>query len=73
MRILDELYSLVGQIDAQVVAFLRCLVGLDRVVIVDQFRLPLVGITAQDAIVAFKPGAERPAVVGSGCRLMFGR
>ena len=43
LRILDELDGLVGQVDAQVVAFLRLLGLLDLVVVVDQLRIPLVG------------------------------
>ncbi len=71
--VLDELDGLVGQVAAQVIAFLRLLGLLDRVVVVGQLREPLVGFAAQETVVALEAAPERPAVVGSGCRGMFGR
>ena len=71
--VLNELDGLVGQVDAQVIAFLRCLLRFDCVVVVDQLRIPLVGIAAQETVVALEAAAKRPAVVRTCCRLMFGR
>ena len=73
VRVLDELDRLVGQIDAQMVAVLRQCRLLDLVVVVGQFRIPLVGLATQEAVVALEAATERPAVVGAGGGRVLGR
>ena len=68
----NEFDRLVGQVLAQVVALLGRLGRLDLVVVVDQFGVILVGITAQEAIVALEAAPQRPAVVGSSGGLLLG-
>jgi hypothetical protein len=46
LGVLDELQRLVGQILGEVVAVLRRAWLVDRVVVVDQVRVPLVGLGA---------------------------
>ena len=70
--VLDELDGLVGQVDAQVVALRRRLGLLDLMVVVGQFRIPLVGLAAHETVVALETAAERPAVVGPGRRHVLG-
>ena len=72
VSVLDELDRLVGQVAAQVVAFLRLPGLLDRVVVIGQLWEPLVGFAAQKTVVALEAAPERPAVVGTGCRGVFG-
>ena len=71
--VLDELDRPVGQVGAQVVAVLGLRRLLDRVVVVDQFGEPLVGVAAEEAVEALEPAAERPPVVRPGRRLMLRR
>ena len=73
MRILDELDGLVGKVSAQVVAILRHCRLLDPVVVVDQLRVPLVGLAAHEPVIPLEAAAEGPAVIGSGCGRVFGR
>ena len=69
----DELDGLVGQIDGQVIALLGRLRRLDLVVVVDQVGIVLVGVAAEEAVVALEAAAERPAVVGAGRADLLGR
>jgi hypothetical protein len=46
LRVLDELQRLVGEVVGQVVALGRGFRLVDRVVVVDQVRVPLVGLGA---------------------------
>ena len=62
----DELDGLVDQVLGQVVALLGRLGRLDLVVVVDQVRVVLVGIAAQEAVVALETASQGPAVVGTG-------
>ena len=73
VRVLDELDRLVGQIDAQMVAVLRQCGLLDLVVVVGQFRIPLVGLATEEAVVALEAATKRPAVVGAGGGGVLGR
>ena len=63
-RVGDELVRLVDQIGGQVVALLRRLRRLDLMVVVDQIRVVLVGVAAEEAVEALEAAAQRPAVVG---------
>ncbi len=69
----DKADGLVHQVLGEVVALLRRLGRLHLVVVVDQLRIVLVGLAAQEAIEALKAAAQRPAVVGSGGRDLVGR
>ena len=69
----NELDSLVSQVLGQVVALLGCLGRLDLVGVVDQVGVILVGVAAQEAIVALEAPSQWPAFVGAGGRLLFGR
>ena len=72
MRILDELDGFVGKISAQVVAVLRLCRLFDPVVVVDQLRIPLVGLASHEPVIPLEASAEGPAVIGSGCGQVFG-
>ena len=58
----DELDGLVSQILGQVIALLRRARRLDLVIIVDQLRVPLAGVTAQEPVEALETAPKRPAV-----------
>ena len=60
LRVLDERERLVGDVDAEVVALLRRGRLLDRVVVVHEIRIPLVGLGAEEAVEALEPAPDRP-------------
>ena len=69
--ILDELQRLVRQITRQVVALFRSILRwtaglLDRVVIVDQVGIPVVGLGAQEAVEALEAASHRPVALAGG-------
>ena len=68
----DELNGLVGQVLGQVVALFRGFRRLDLVVVVHQVGVVLVGVAAQEAIVALEAASQRPAVVGTSGGLQVG-
>ncbi len=67
----DELDRLVGQIDGEVVTLLGRLRRLDLMVVEDQVGIVLVGVTAEEAVVAVEPAPQRPAVVRAGRADLF--
>lgn len=71
--VLDELDGFIGQVDVQVIAFLRRFGHGNRVVVVGQIGEELVGVAAQETIVAFETASQRPAVEGAGSRGFFRR
>ena len=56
----DELERLVGDVLGEVVALLRRLRLVDRVVVVDELGVPLVGLGAEEAVPALEAAAARP-------------
>ena len=66
LRVLDELDRLVGEIDREVVALLGRLRRGDRMVVVDEVRVPLVRLAAEEAVVALEAAAERPLALRRG-------
>ena len=69
----DELDRLVDQVLAQVVALLRRPRRLDLVVVVHQVRIPLAGVTAEEAVEALEAAPQRPPVVRARGRLLVAR
>ncbi len=69
----DERDRLVDQVLAQVVALLGLLRRLDRVVVVDEIRIPLARVATEEAVEALEAPAERPAVVRPGGGLLVAR
>ena len=63
LRVLDERQSPVGQVRGQVVAVLGQRGLLDRVVVVDEVGIPLVGLGAEEPVEALEPAADRPLVL----------
>ena len=68
----DEADGLVDQVFGEVVALFGCLLRLDGMVVVDQFRIVLVGVAAEEAVVALEAASQWPAIVGAGCRDLIG-
>ena len=69
-----KLDRLVDQIVGEVIAFLGRLRRLDLMVVVDQLRIILVRVAAEEAVEAVEAASQRPAVVGSrGADLLRGR
>ncbi len=66
MGILDELDGLISQVNVQVIAFLRRSRHGNRVVVVGQVGEVLIGVATQEAVVAFKATAQRPAMERTG-------
>ena len=66
LRVLDELDRLVGQVGRQVVAVLGHRRLLDEVVVVDEVRIPLVRLAAEEAVVALEAAADRPVALRRG-------
>ncbi len=62
----DERDRLVDQILGQVVALLGRLLRLDPMVVVRQFRVVLVRVAAEEAVIALEAPAERPPRVRAG-------
>jgi hypothetical protein len=67
----DELDGLVGQVLGQVIALFGGARRLDLVVVVDQVRVPLAGVTAQEPVEPLEAASQRPAVERPGRRLEF--
>ena len=65
--------GLVDQVLREMVAFFGRLLRLDLVVVVDQFRVILVRVAAQEAVEALESAAQRPAVVRPGRRHLVAR
>ena len=60
LRLLDEVWR-------EVIALLRCLLGLGLRVVAHELRVGLIRVAAEEAVEPFEPAAEWPAVVRS-CR-----
>ena len=71
--ILYKLNGFVGQVDIQMVAFLRRFWHGNRVIVVGQVGEPLVGIATHETVVALKTTSQRPAMEGSGSGGFFRR
>ena len=61
----DEADSLIHQVLGQVVAFFGGLFSFNRVVVIYQFRIVLVGLAAQKTVEALEAAPQRPAVIGA--------
>ena len=64
LGVLDELQRLVGQVLGEVVALFRKLWLVDRVVVVHQVRVPLIGLRAQEPVEPLEPAPGRPVPPG---------
>ncbi len=69
--VFDELQRLIRQISRQVVALFRSILRwtaglLDRVVIVDQVGVPVVGLGAQKAVEALEAASNWPVALAGG-------
>ena len=64
----DHRLGLVDQVGRQVVALLRCLLRFNLGVVADKFRVVLVGVAAQETIIALEPATQRPTIVRAGRR-----
>jgi hypothetical protein len=60
LRVLDELNRPVGEVGREVVALLGGCGLVHRVVVVDRVRIPLVGLAAQEPVVALEAAADGP-------------
>ena len=73
LRVAHELDRLVGQVLREVVAVLGLRRLLDRMVVLDEVRIPLVRLAAEEAVEALEAAAERPAPLPGGhVRLLAG-
>ena len=63
----------VDEVLGEVVALGLGRVEVDVVVVLDEVRLVLVGVTLEEAVVALEPEAERPAGEGPGVRTLVAR
>ena len=66
LHVVDVLDGAVGEVHREVVALLRRTGLVDRVVVVDQVRIPLVGLRAEETVEAVEAAPERPAASGRG-------
>ena len=74
LGVTDERDRLVRDVDREVIALLRALGLLDRMVVVDDVRVPLVRFGAQEAVEALEAATERPVLLRrSHVHLVFGR
>ena len=69
----DELHRLVDQVLAEVVALLGRARRLHLVVVVHQVRIPLAGVTAQEAVETLEAAPQRPPVERACARLLVAR
>ncbi|MNX95422.1 hypothetical protein D3C86_1276940 [compost metagenome] len=58
--VLDEGDGLVRQVLAEVIAFFRGVRGLDGVVVIGEIGIPLVGVPAEEAVVALEAAPQGP-------------
>jgi hypothetical protein len=73
LGVADEADRLVGQVLGQVVAVLGAFGLLGVVVVVDQVGIPLVGLAAEEPVVALEAAAHRPVALGRGHVQLIGR
>ncbi len=66
--VVDEAQRVVDQVLAQVVPLGGGARRLDAVVVVDQFRIELIGLALQEPVVPVEAALARPLVVGPGRR-----
>jgi hypothetical protein len=66
----DKLDRAVGQILGQVVALIGRFRRLDLMIVIDQVRVPLARVAAEEPVVTLKAAAERPAVIWACGRLL---
>ena len=69
----DELDRPVDEVLGEVVPLLRRPRRLDLVVVVDEVRIPLARVPAEEAVEALEAAAQRPAVEGADGRLLVAR
>ena len=69
----DEPDRLVDQVLGQVVTLLRRPGRLDLMVVVDQVRIPLAGVAAEETVEPLEPAAQRPPVVRADRGLLVAR
>ena len=72
VRVEDEADGVVDRVLVEVVALLGRLLGLDRVVVVDELGIPAAALAAEPAVEALEAASERPAVEGPGRRAVLG-
>ena len=72
-QVLDVLDGPIGEVLGEVVAVLGGRRRLDRVVVVDEIRVVLVGLAAHEAVVPLEPTAQRPLVPRAAERHLGGR
>ena len=66
LGVADELDGLVGEVGGEVIALFGSRGCLDGVVVVNQFRVPLVGLPAQESIEPLESPRQRPVPLGGG-------
>jgi hypothetical protein len=66
LHVVDELHRLVGEVHRQVVTLFRAAGLVDRVVVVDQVRVPLIGLGTEEAVEPVEPSSQRPTAPGRG-------
>jgi hypothetical protein len=71
VRVAHELDRVVGEVLAEVVSVLRRARLRDRGVVLRQVGIPLVRLAAEEAVIALESPAQRPAMKGSGRRVVL--
>ena len=69
----DEADRTIDEVLGKVIALFRRLLRLNRVVVVNEFRVILVRVAAEEAVVAFETATERPSAVGTGGACLLAR
>jgi hypothetical protein len=72
LGVADERDRVVDEVLGEVVAVLRARWRFDVLVVGDEVRMVLVGVAAEEPVVAVEPAAQRPPVVGAGRRDLLG-
>ena len=73
LGVLDELKRPIGQVHRQVIALLRLIRLIDRMIVIDQVRMPLVGLRAEEPVEALEPAPRRPVAPRRGQVHLVGR
>ena len=73
LRVGDKLNRLIGQVFGQVIAFGGRFRRFDLVLVVDEIRVVLVGVAAEEPVVAIEAATKWPTVVRAGGRDLVGR
>ena len=73
LQVGDEADRRVGEIGGEVIAFFRRFRRLDLMIVVDEVGIILMGVAAEEAVIALEAAPERPPIIRAGGADLLGR